>query len=111
MIARPEPGRARVLVEKAIEFTCRSETGTAVGDAVRVLVRPEEIRLRAEAVAGENAVAGKVAGVVYLGGISEYHVEAGRLRLRAREMGRPRFQEGDAVVASVDPSRCLVLRG
>jgi ABC-type Fe3+/spermidine/putrescine transport system ATPase subunit len=49
-------------------LTCRLAATAAAGDQVTVAIRPEEIALCAEASA-DNAVAGDVAAVVYLGNL------------------------------------------
>ena len=103
-------GRVRVRIEECPDIECRSDGAVATDDQVRILIRPEDVQLRGGPERGDNVVPGKIVGVMYLGGQTEYLVEVGRLRLRAREVGPPRLSEGDAVVAAVNPSRCLALR-
>ena len=59
--------------------------GTRTGDELRVAVRPERVRIEptnGRAPEGGSTVEGTVAELVYLGGLTQFHVEtsaAGRL--------------------------------
>lgn len=57
----------------------------ATGDAVNVIVRPEDFVVSASRIDGPcNVLAGKIARIVFLGPCVEYHLDIGSKRLRAR---------------------------
>jgi ABC-type Fe3+/spermidine/putrescine transport system ATPase subunit len=84
--------------------------GTSAGDAIELVIRPENIRLHAPANGGGGAVA-NVSDSTFLGNIAEYYVtlESGQ-SLRVQTHPQQRFAVGDTVMVDVDAGRCSVFR-
>jgi len=84
----------------------------ARGAKVRLVVRPEAVRLSAtEPLAGTPAVAGKIVGVSYTGAIARYLVDAAGIRLAVdvhNPRHGPRHADGDRVAVQL-PSDVQVL--
>ena len=82
----------------------------APGDAARVAVRPEHVRIGAEESDGSR-LGGTVANVVYLGMVTQFHVDtpAGRVvSHRLADDGRD-LAEGDRVTLAWRPEHATVL--
>ena len=77
-------------------------TGTKTGDQLRVAVRPERVRIEptnGRAPEGGSSIEGTVAELVYLGGLTQFHVETGAAgRLVSHRMD-------DQVAASLEPGK------
>ncbi len=78
--------------------------GTVVGRRVRVAVRPERVRIVPQrtdgAASGGSRLPGTVAEVVYLGMLTQYHVETAAGRLvshRMNDEGSPKVEVGSPV--------------
>ncbi len=106
---RPAPGQ-RVVVRAP---------GARPGDAVRVGVRPERMRVTRNGDGADptgSRVAGTVANVVFLGSVTQYHVEApGVGRLICQELTDPAgagaAAAGDAVTVHWPASASIPLEG
>jgi spermidine/putrescine transport system ATP-binding protein len=87
-----------------------------IGGAAIVTVRPERIRVHTpdEPVVGDSRVSGTVGQVVYLGTLTQFHVElAGGRRLIAHRLSDERaasILEGDRVVLSWDRDDAAIVR-
>jgi ABC-type Fe3+/spermidine/putrescine transport system ATPase subunit len=80
-------------------------TGTKTGDQLRVAVRPERVRIEptnGRAPEGGSSIEGTVAELVYLGGLTQFHVETSAGRLVSHRMD-------DQVAASLEPGRHVTL--
>jgi len=80
-------------------------TGTKTGDELRVAVRPERVRIEpatGRAPEGGSTVEGTVAELVYLGGLTQFHVETNAGRLVSHRMD-------DEVAASLEPGKRVTL--
>ncbi len=77
----------------------------AAGAKVRLVVRPESVRLSTtEPLEGSSAVAGKIVGVSYTGAIVRYLVDAGGARLTVdvhNPRHGPRHADGDRVAVQL----------
>ena len=82
----------------------------AVGEAVEITVRPENIRLKAQGAAPVD-LSGKIRDGTFLGSIMEYHValEDGTM-LRVQTHPLNQFAIGDAVAMHIDAGQCTVFR-
>jgi len=110
--ARPaEGGMAALDVEgQGWRGECRGDAGIAVGDAVTVMVRPENFTLRA-ATEGEWTVAGRVADTIFHGARRAIAVEsaAGLLRTEAPALQAP--VAGTNVVLAARGEDAWAIRG
>ena len=76
----------------------------AIGERVRLVVRPEDLRpLAAAAPAGQNALRGTIEVVMFSGAHVEYRVRAGPLLLHVRSENRGILAEGTEVAIAIDP--------
>jgi iron(III) transport system ATP-binding protein len=87
-------GNVAVAIADGWEFTAHCRHRFAAGDKLWLLVRPEDILL---VPGGGTGASARVVQVTYLGGISEYVLDAGSFRLKARELSVPRLAAGDRV--------------
>jgi spermidine/putrescine transport system ATP-binding protein len=89
----------------------------ARGATVRVAVRPERIRVAAAGAAapvGGSLLRGTIAEIVFLGPLTQFHVDttAGRLvSYRMDDDAAARLHEGGQVVLTWAPEHCAVLAG
>jgi ABC-type Fe3+/spermidine/putrescine transport system ATPase subunit len=80
--------------------------GLRPGARVRLVLRPESIRLGAQEAAGPNTVLGKVESAMYTGALVRYGVDVGGVRLVASlydPRHAPRYREGDRVALLLPP--------
>ncbi len=85
----------------------RMHGSAAVGVAVQVMVRPENVLLGAEI-----GVSGRVQRASFMGVQTSYEILALGARIEAVEMGtQPRFAEGAEVLVHLPPPHCLAYRG
>jgi hypothetical protein len=55
-------------------------------------------------------VRGRIGATVYLGNLSQYHIELGPGRtLEVQQVGADLLQVGDEVVLDIDPGRCFFI--
>ena len=104
------PGDSTRTIVKLAEGWCicaRHSGLLAKGTKVRVLIRPHDILLERTDRVRAGGVRATVGRITYLGAGTEYLISIGRLELRARDIGPPRFSRGQPVVASVGDDRCL----
>jgi spermidine/putrescine transport system ATP-binding protein len=91
--------------------------GSAKGATVRVAVRPERIRVAAAGAAapvGGSLLRGRIAEIVFLGPLTQFHVDtcAGRLvSYRMDDDAAARLREGAEVVLTWAPEHCAALAG
>jgi iron(III) transport system ATP-binding protein len=81
----------------------------AVGEKVCVVVRPHDIQLTQVPTALNGGIQATVRTSSYLGGTTEYVIETAQLKMRVREVGRPRFLTGHAVYAAVGDMRSVIV--
>jgi iron(III) transport system ATP-binding protein len=83
--------------------------GTALGDAIEVAIRPENIRLKPAN--GQDGVRATISDRTFLGNVSEYYakLDSGQV-LRVQTHPLQQFAVGDAVALDVDASQCSVFR-
>src|SRR5829696_6276823 len=99
-------GLAVMRVSERERLVVPAGTGTKTGDQLRVAVRPERVRIEptnGRAAEGGSSVEGTVAELVYLGGLTQFHVEtsvAGRLVSHRMD---------DQVAASLEPGKHVTL--
>jgi len=86
--------------------------GLAAGDALQIVVRPEDIHATTEQPADQsNVLAGVVDLLNYQGGYAECFVHVGAIRLRCIVHQSLRAKAGDKIWLSVDPQHCVIFSG
>ena len=77
--------------------------GLAFVASIAAAITPEDVVLEP----GDTGTTARVTQVVYLGGISEYALDGGGFRLKARELKAPRLSSGDRVRVTATHSFAL----
>jgi len=91
---------------------CVLPNGIAKGVAVTVAVRPEDVRLFADANPdGNNLVEGEISAVVFLGETQECLVRLGGSTMRFKVHPTTRVVSGQTVKLSLAPEKCRALAG
>jgi iron(III) transport system ATP-binding protein len=104
-------GVATVDAGAGLRFDIAVASGTSAGNAVELVIRPENIRLHAPG-GGNGATVGRIADSTFLGNISEYVVTlAAGQSLRVQTHPRQRFAVGDAVAVEVDAGQAVCFAG
>ena len=84
----------------------------AVGDAVLVVIRPEQVAVHSDRPAEGDVVEAGLVHLLFAGAATECVVEAGSLRLRAQARQTVRLRRGMKVFLALDDAGCvLVARG
>lgn len=86
------------------------ETNQAPGDAVNLVIRPEDVRLAARPQEAQpNVLTGTVQHISFLGGVTEYQVDLDGVSLKVLTHSAIEVGIGQPVWLYVDASRCSVL--
>jgi putative spermidine/putrescine transport system ATP-binding protein len=97
-----------------LAIRAHGDGAVAPGAAVKVIVRPERLRLLGDGETADNAVAGTLKETVFVGGVTRYFVTlAGGLVLSAKQLtpsGAAAPRPGDAVRLGWSAEHSLVLR-
>jgi iron(III) transport system ATP-binding protein len=106
-------GEQRLELDSALgplSATSASASALAAGTAVRVIIRPEDIKLTVGQPSGEcNAWRGVIAAVMFSGAHVEYRVRVGAHQLHVRsESTRKLLLEGEEVAVAFDPAVAYV---
>jgi putative spermidine/putrescine transport system ATP-binding protein len=102
-----------VRTDDGLSLTIAHSAQLATGLRVRLMVRPERIRLAAGRPAELNALSGRVAFVEYFGTTIRYYVELGggrQLSVQCQNTGVGRFAVGDHVFAVIDAHNLIVVQ-
>ncbi|MBI4198943.1 MAG: ABC transporter ATP-binding protein [Chloroflexi bacterium] len=113
VVASGEAGAATVRTALGPLALRKSLAPLAAGDRVRLVIRPEAIRLAPpEEIAGPNRVLGKVESAMYTGALVRYGVDAGGSGLTV-DLPDPRhartYGEGDRVTLILPPDAHVLL--
>jgi iron(III) transport system ATP-binding protein len=82
-----------------------SSSGVTAKSKVRVIIRPEDIKLiTGEVPAGRNVWLGTTQTVMFSGAHVEYRVRIGEQQLHVRSDARELLREGDMISVTVDPA-------
>lgn len=87
---------------------CAMPDNARPGTEVLVSVKPEDIQLTSAGGSSSEWV-GRVDQVSFLGGLVDYQISMGSLKLRARVHSSVFFQEGDRVHIDFQPDRCSII--
>jgi len=112
IVAREGADGTFVRVETPIgTLTCRAADDALEGDAVTITVRPENVLLRdRDHAAAENAVAGEVEHLVYLGNMLDCLVRIGEERIRVQLHPAHALACGDTVMLHFPAEHCVAMR-
>ena len=82
--------------------------GTAKGETVTIMIRPEDIAITSEAPERDrNVLPGVVIGSSFLGNLVDYSVETARLVLHVQVPRGATFERAERVYLTVQPERCF----
>ena len=76
---------------------------------IDAVIRPEQVRITAQAPAGDNAFSTRITDSVFLGSTSEHEIALGSHRLRVQISPSAAWRAGDFVWAQVDPEHIVLL--
>lgn len=103
-------GNARVRLDDGKEIAASIFQDARPGNRVRVLVRPENVRVVARsAEVGANRFDGVISDVVFSGALIDCFVRCGELSFRAQKLGGPRPSAGEDVSVAFSPADATVL--
>jgi ABC-type Fe3+/spermidine/putrescine transport system ATPase subunit len=89
-------GEGRIRLNGSVELNCPTE-GAAAGEAVDVMVRPENVVVSDSALAQDNVVQAKVRRAYFVGNVSDLYLEVAGCELRV-QLSPPRmWAAGEAV--------------
>jgi iron(III) transport system ATP-binding protein len=90
-------------------FGCRMSGRAAPQARGALSIRPEAIALK-PAGSPSQGVRGRIGATVYLGNLSQYHVELGPGRtVEVQQVGADLLKVGEEVVLEIDPLRCVFI--
>jgi len=104
-------GMARVAIANGSTLMATPRAG-AVSDNtdVTLVIRPEAIRMTDVPPAGaENVLAGVVTEVTFLGGLMEYQVDVGGVRMRIQSDWAQVFPQGSSIFLTIPIAVCMVM--
>ena len=109
----------RSFIVKASRDGMRPLPQISLQSNVRLLVRPEKLKIQKSSPTGEqNAVEGVLKEILYQGAVTQFHVqskESGAVivvhQLNTAMTARRSYQIGDRVFASWSPEDCIVMNG
>jgi len=111
-VAVLEAGRALLRTSEGVSFWVATN-GRALtqGEAIRVMLRPERVRL--DPPPSANRFEAEVEDATYLGGITGYRFRIGQSRVLAQapNTGGPAYAVGAAVTIGWEPEDCVSVRG
>ena len=90
---------------------CVLSDGMKPGDAVIIVVRPEDIQVASDFTPRCNLLQGKVDAVIFMGDSLECQVLVGAQRLRTKLHPSSAVQPGQIISLEFPPDRCRALRG
>jgi ABC-type Fe3+/spermidine/putrescine transport system ATPase subunit len=94
-------------------LSCIVPSTAKVGDAVTVVVRPEDIALNTgNSQPGDNLLEGRVAAALFMGEAMEYQVELpGSAVMRLKLHASNQVTRGDTIRMQIPPGQCRALMG
>ena len=90
---------------------CVLSDGMKPGDAVIIVIRPEDIQVASDFTPRRNLLQGKVDAVIFMGDSLECQVLVGAQRLRTKLHPSSAVQPGQIISLEFPPDRCRALRG
>jgi iron(III) transport system ATP-binding protein len=109
-VSSAQDGAGEIETNAGMRLRLALPAGTVAGDAVDVVVRPENIRLSAMN-GNATAASATITERTFLGNISEYYaaLPSGQV-LRAQTHPQQQFAVGDTVAVEIDAAQCSVFR-
>ena len=110
--SEPTAGGLGMVATHSGDLRCVIPSMAKVGDAVTVMVRPEDIALAKSGVAesDDNLLEGKVTAALFMGEAMEYQVELpGMAKLRLKLHAINAVGHGDTIYMRIPPSQCRAL--
>ena len=93
------------------KLRCAIPGDIAVGESVIVVIRPEDISIVPESVAGnENVLRAKVEAMIFMGDAVECQLSVGAQRLRTKLHPSAPVRQGQTVFLQLPPQSCRALR-
>jgi len=93
------------------KLRCAIPGDIAVGESVIVVIRPEDISIVPESVAGnENVLRAKVEAMIFMGDAVECQLSVGAQRLRTKLHPSAPVRKGQTVFLQLPPQSCRALR-
>jgi iron(III) transport system ATP-binding protein len=103
-------GRIGSVATSCGSLRCVLPDGAGVGDAVSVVVRPEDVYLADQrSVDGDNVVAAEVSEVMFLGEALDCTVTAGSETMRLRLHPSTKVEAGQTISLAIPGERCRAL--
>jgi iron(III) transport system ATP-binding protein len=100
---------AAVTIAGAYAVPVTMPNGLAAGQAVHLVIRPENVRLSPGVDAGDGSVPGTVADVTFLGNVTDCHVTlADGTRVRVQADAAETFEGGQRVAVRFDPRAATI---
>jgi iron(III) transport system ATP-binding protein len=106
-----DAGGARGVQTDAGFLEANLPAGAALGDAVTISIRPENVRVHADAPATANTLPGMVQRIVFLGDSLEYAIVAGGVTVVTRQHPGVTFSAGQDVHMELPRDAISVLTG
>lgn len=101
---------ARVRVDSGIEFDALISHPAKIGDKVKILVRPENVRVAVgTASSADNHLRGTVRDTVFSGALIDVFIACGPYDIRVQQLGGQRPRIGDEVDVTFAASHTVVL--
>ena len=97
--------RVAVVDRNGLRLTVTAIDDLREGDAARIMLRPENLRLAPPDAAPKDAPRGRIVERQYLGGQAVYTIDIGGARLEAMDLGTTtRWKPGDEAAILLDPA-------
>jgi iron(III) transport system ATP-binding protein len=103
-------GRIGSVATSCGTLRCIVPDGARIGDAVSVVVRPEDVYLADHrSVDGDNVIAGEIAEVVFLGEALDCTVTTGDVSMRLKLHPSTQVEAGQSITLTLPVDRCRAL--
>jgi iron(III) transport system ATP-binding protein len=109
-VAAADPAGGRCIVHTALgALQANAPARAAVGQAVVLSVRPEDVAISEQPLAGGNVCRGRVHAKNFLGEATDFRIDVDGCILQARAHPSLRTRLGQPLWARLDPDKCVVM--